>query len=340
MPRQVPHTVTPAVVFPVGSFAAGDPRLCQRLLPADGEPASATLIGAPFDLGVALGGGRPGAAEGPAALRRALTRFGTTYDLEHAIDFDYLALRDAGDLDVVADDSAETHARLTEAVTDVLSRSEVAVVIGGGNDLTFASVKGLSAAVQSIAGVNVDAHFDVREVALGRLTSGTPFRRIIEELAMPGTCLVELGMHGSVNSRAHHAWLLQQGAACWPLSAARQHGVASTLEAELARVGTVARGLFVSIDLDVFAAAYAPGVSAPGSEGLTPEEGRALAFVAGANPQVRLFELMELNPAFDVDDRTARLAALLLCSFFAGLARRRARANTLAPDQTNIEPSR
>jgi formiminoglutamase/guanidinobutyrase len=94
------------------------------------------------------------------------------------------------------------------------------------------------------------------------------------------------------------------------------------LREELERLGRKSDALFVSIDLDVFAAAYAPGVSAPGTEGLTAEEGRALAHAAGRAPKVRLFELMELSPPHDLDQRTARLAALLVCAFLSGLARR------------------
>ena len=99
-------------------------------------------------------------------------------------------------------------------------------------------------------------------------------------------------------------------------------GTANVLAGELHRLAGQAEGLFVSIDLDVFAAAYAPGVSAPGTEGLTAEEGRALAYEAGRAAKVRLFELMELSPPHDTDNRTSRLAALLLHAFLAGVAQR------------------
>ena len=304
-------------------FHPSDPRLFQRLNPWQGEAADAVVVGVPSDEGVVLGGGRAGAAEGPSALRRALRRFGVTYDLEYDTDFDSLRLGDAGDVEVAPGEIARTHDRVTERVGSILDAGAVAIVIGGGNDATFASVRALQLRSSTTGGVNVDAHFDVRPVVDGKLTSGTPYFRIVEELGIAGTRLSELGAHSSVNARAHARWLAEQGIACVPLSKVRELGARQALADELERIERASDALFVSIDLDVFAGAFAPGVSAPGTEGLTPEEGRAIAHAAGRHAQVRLFEIMELCPPHDVDQRTARLAAFLLCAFLSGLARRK-----------------
>ena len=140
---------------------------------------------------------------------------------------------------------------------------------------------------------------------------------------MPGESLVEFGLHGYANSREHLEYAAEQGVRCWTLDRARELGTGSVFDEQLRLLADQAEALFVSVDLDVFAAACAPGVSAPGTEGLTPEEGRQLAFTAGRQPGVRLFELMELNPLFDVDERTSRLAVMLLGAFLAGLSSRR-----------------
>ena len=322
MPYRAPHTVPPEVAFPEPPSHSADPRLAHRFLPWDGHAADAVLLGVPFDLGVTLGGGRPGAARGPTALREALLRFGTTFNAMHQGDFDHLRLADAGDLDVVADEVAATHERLAEVVGGILAAGALPIVVGGGNDATFGSVKALMGSAGSVGGVNVDAHLDMREVVDGRISSGTPYRRILEELGLPGRNLVEFGLHSAVNSRAHWEYASEQDVRCITLDQARKGGMGGALAWQLGALADTADRLFVSIDLDVFAAPFAPGVSAPGTEGLTPEEGRELAFAAGRAPTVGLFELMELNPAFDADGRTSRLAALLLASFLAGLGSR------------------
>lgn len=324
MTNRVPYTVPPEISFPEPLTNPSDPRLKHRFQPWEGQEADVVLIGVPFDEGVTLGGGRPGAAGGPTALRKAILRCGTTFEAERGIDFDHLRLADAGDLEVAADDVAATHERLAEVVTVILDAGAVPISIGGGHDNTFGSVKALMKKYPSVAGINVDAHLDLREVVDGRISSGTPFRRILEELHLSGESLVEFGLHGNVNSRAHMQYAEKHGVKCWTRGQLREQISATIFFKELQELSTHANTLFISIDLDAFAGAYAPGVSAPGMEGLTPEEGRQLAFAAGRHPGVRLFELMELNPLFDIDERTSRLAVLLLCAFLAGLATRKA----------------
>ena len=83
-----------------------------------------------------------------------------------------------------------------------------------------------------------------------------------------------------------------------------------------------AKNLFVSFDLDVLDAAHAPGVSALNPAGWNVREAEAWVRACGADPRVRCFDLMELNPAHDPDGRTARVAAHLFLSFLQGFAQR------------------
>lgn len=311
-----PHLLSPTPA-PLPAADPLDLRLRDRLLPWDGGRRDVLLLGIPSDDGITLGGGRPGAAGGPDAFRRALARFGTTWDAHHELSWEELEVADAGDVDVVPGDVGATHDRVTECAAALLARCERLVVIGGGNDVTFATARALGPGTGTGI-VNVDAHLDVRRVVDGRLTSGTPYRRLIEEHRLPGRNLVEFGVHTHVNARSHHDWVRSRGAACHTLEAVRAAGAAALLARELDRLALAAPRLAVSIDLDVFAAAFAPGVSAPGVEGLTPEEGRQLAWEAGRQRRSRLFELVELSPPHDLDDRTSRLAVMLACAFLAG----------------------
>ncbi|MCH7574292.1 MAG: formimidoylglutamase [Candidatus Marinimicrobia bacterium] len=319
----VPHTTPPAVIFPEDLSRAGDPRLKHRILPWTGDPADVALLGVPYDEGVALNGGRVGAAEGPQAFRQAVLRFGTTYDAGRGLSFDHLTIADAGDLDVIPGDPAGTHQRLSEAVEVITGSGAIPVIIGGGNDATFGSAQGLSLTYGDIGGANIDAHLDMREVIDGVCHSGTPYRRILEELRVPGERIVELGLHSATNSAEHLQYAAEHRVGCWGLEQLREAGPANILNGQLNRLSAGADALFVSIDLDVFSAAFAPGVSAPGTEGLTPGEGRAMAFVAGRHRSVKLFELMEFSPPHDIDQRTGRLAVLLLHAFLSGLASRK-----------------
>ncbi len=74
--------------------------------------------------------------------------------------------------------------------------------------------------------------------------------------------------------------------------------------------------------MDVFDASVAPGVSALNPSGLLPREVEGLIRSAGRYDAVRCFDIMELNPVFDIDGRTARLAAHMFLTFLRGFAER------------------
>jgi arginase family enzyme len=226
-------------------------------------------------------------------------------------------------------------------VAALLARGAVPILIGGGHDLTFAALAALARhAGGPIGGVNIDAHLDVRPVRDGVITSGTPFRRAIESDGLPpgetpfgpfldATHFVVLGPHGNRNARAHIAWLRERGGRLLPLADARRMGAAAAMTTALAWAAG-SGPLYVSLDIDSAAQASAPGCSAPGADGFGPEDLLTFAFLAGREPAVAAFDVMEVNPRFDHDDRTAALAAAALVRFLFGLAARTA-ARPLAP---------
>jgi formiminoglutamase len=182
--------------------------------------------------------------------------------------------------------------------------------IGGGHDLTFAFVRGVARAEPyrgaTLAGVYFDAHLDVR----AEPGSGMPFRALIEQARVHELRVV--GLNPLVNSREHYEWFAEHnGIADGDPHTPPPH-----------RPWPVFGPQFVSFDLDVLDAAFAPGVSALNPAGMTPGVAAAWCYAAGMNRDVACFDIMELNPAYDPEARTARVAAHLLLSFLRGFARR------------------
>ncbi len=286
-----PHTSAP----PWPKETAG--RFAETVRTDSPDGCTVALLGLPDDTGVRMNNGRTGAAGGPAAFRAALARYGTT---EPAA-LKYPRVFDAGD--VMPTGSLEkTHERVTEAALALLDRGLFPIAIGGGHDLTFPFVRAVAQRFPKPTGVYFDAHLDVRETA----GSGMPFRKLVEECEVPA-----LHLHGFrplVNSREHLEWF-------------RHHGGKTHLDSAKVALPK-AKHLFASFDLDVLDAAHAPGVSALNPAGWTVREAEAWVRACGANPAVRCFDLMELNPAHDVDGRTARVAAHLFLAFLQGFASR------------------
>ncbi|MFL5312595.1 MAG: formimidoylglutamase [Myxococcales bacterium] len=296
-----------------------DPRLGDRIASLGSAEShapgpSVAFFGHADDRGVVNGGGRPGAAQGPAELRRFLSRL-TTGD--HG-QLEWLELVDLGDAGAELGDIDQVHSALEEAALAALSSGACVVLLGGGHDGAYASHSALlRAATGPVAAINVDAHLDVRPLRDGLVTSGTPFRRLAERWG-ERYALTELGVQPQHNARAHREWAAAHGFAVLALDEVR--GRVGHAFAEALRMP--AEALAVSLDLDAVEASSAPGVSAPCPDGLAAADLYACARLAGQDPRVRVLDVMELAPPLDVDGRTARLGAAAIWHFLAGVASR------------------
>ncbi|MCG8701660.1 MAG: arginase family protein, partial [Bacteroidales bacterium] len=70
--------------------------------------------------------------------------------------------------------------------------------------------------------------------------------------------------------------------------------------------------IYLSLCLDVFPAAYVPGVSAPAALGLHPELAVELYKTIFSSGKVISTDIAEYNPHYDIDGHTARFVAALI----------------------------
>ncbi|SHJ57796.1 guanidinobutyrase [Hymenobacter daecheongensis DSM 21074] len=295
--------------------------LRELIQPAAALPqAEVCLVGLPLDFGTVLEGGRAGARHAPDAIRRELRRYHKTYNLEHNVSLDHLRIADAGNLDLTSPDHARNHETIRRELAALLRQYPRVVVLGGSHDGTYSTVRGLFDATggQPVGGVNLDAHADVKDKP--EISSGTPFGKLLREGVLAGPRFTEIGLHSNLNTKADIDFLNEQQVTIVPLAHVQQDGMPLYQERALRRA-TAAGPAFVSFDIDGCAEAYAPAVSAPSAEGFTPRQATQAAFLAGQNAQVRLFEVVELNPVFDRDNQTARLAATIITAFLTGVAK-------------------
>jgi formiminoglutamase len=283
-----------------GSFAAPTPSSQQR--GAASRPA--VLLGFASDEGVRRNKGRPGAALAPAALRSALGPLAFHLDRE---------VSDAGDIVVSDADLEGGQTRAGLAITAMLDAGRLTVVLGGGHETAFASYLGLagSGAVrggQRLGILNLDAHFDLREEPVP--SSGTPFLQMAEAEAAAGREFryAVVGISEPNNTAAL-------------FGTARRLGVRHLLDEDCAaeRVRTFVAEfmdavdvLYLTIDLDVLPASVAPGVSAPAAYGVPLPVISAVCRQVAESGKLLHLDVAELNPEFDIDGRTATVAARLV----------------------------
>ncbi|EGR0353181.1 formimidoylglutamase [Vibrio vulnificus] len=279
------------------------------------KPYGASLLGFACDAGVARNKGRIGAKKSPDLIRRALANLAwhsqqPLYDLGTVVCDDDLL------------ESSQQHC--AKIIADVLPSSPV-ITLGGGHEVAWASFSGLARYVEKhhpekapkIGIINFDAHFDLRAFSSSqadvKLSSGTPFNQIQHYCQQQGwdfhyACL---GVSKASNTRALferaeqlNVWFVEDK----DLGSVNHDYHLTQLQHFIDDCDY----LYLTIDLDVFPAATAPGVSAPAARGvsydnLAPFLDRILAH----RDKLMLADIAEYNPTYDVDSQTARLAARL-----------------------------
>lgn len=270
--------------------------------PTAGRPA--VILGFASDEGVFRNKGRTGAVRAPAAIRAALGPLAFQLDRD---------VSDAGDVVVSAGALEAGQARAGQAIAAMLDAGRLTVVLGGGHETAYASYLGLarSRALRSgqrLGILNLDAHFDLREEPLP--SSGTPFRQMAEAEAAAGREFryAVVGISEPNNTRALFRTADRLGV---------QHLLDEDCTAERAKafVADFLAGidvLYLTIDLDVLPASVAPGVSAPAAYGVPLPVISAVCRQVVESGKLLHADVAELNPEFDIDGRTAKVAARLV----------------------------
>lgn len=311
--------MTDSVLDPLAGLRARpdarDPRAPTLLRPwTDGEPLDGrtVVLGFPYDGGIPS---RPGARFGPRAIREALASFGT-YDGERHVQ----PALDLGDVALPTMNGADAHAVIEQAARQVFAAGARPVFLGGDHGITGSIIRGLAAARPDIglAIVNVDAHLDVREYDdEAHLSSGTPFRRAMETPIVDGRHVAMIGIRRFANSQVYLDFAASEGVHLSTVEDVEAHGAVTVSRAALYRATTGASALYLSIDMDAADTAFAPGVSAPGTGGLSAREMIDIVRTVAADPRLVAADIMETSPPYDPDGRTARLAARLLLEILA-----------------------
>ncbi|WP_373947904.1 formimidoylglutamase [Vibrio pomeroyi] len=282
------------------------------------------LVGFASDAGVARNKGRVGAKQAPNLIRQALANMAWHSDAHIA---------DLGDVECNDSQLEVSQKQCASVIANALSTNKV-ITLGGGHEVAWASFQGLAEHLHKaqperkpkIGIVNFDAHFDLREfesdIADVKPSSGTPFNQISDychthQWPFHYACL---GVSAASNTKAL-------------FNKADQLGVWYEHDRDITQVNQIAQlvklqkfiaecdYLYLTIDLDVFPAATAPGVSAPAARGVSYEAlAPFLEQIFKHSEKLIIADIAEYNPDYDVDGQTARLAARLCWDIASAMA--------------------
>jgi formiminoglutamase len=309
------HFLAPAVT--IRATSPEDPRLGHlvgRDISADRWPLVA-IIGFPCDDGVRRNSAREGASAAPDAIREALYRL--TPDEDPAFTQVLARTADFGNL-ALATDLLTSQDRLGRVVAACLTHNTIPLMLGGGHETGYGHFLGYVHAGRDVAAINWDAHPDVRPLIDGTGHSGSVFRQALEHESKRCVGYTVAGLQPHSVSAAHLAYV-------------RDHGGRTVWRRELslevidrlygAKAGK-ASSMLASFDTDVVDQAFAPGVSAPSTGGITTDLWLHAAYRAGSSPHVHSIDLSEMNPRYDRDGQTARLLAVTVWNVLKGVVAR------------------
>ncbi len=272
------------------------------------SPNNFVLHGFAVDEGVRRNKGRIGAAKAPDIIRKNMSNFPVVSPDFKLLDFGNITSEDQN--------LEKTQENLAEKVSKILQKNGKSIVLGGGHEVTFAHYSGVKKAFpnQKIGIINLDAHFDNREPENGvGASSGTGFWQIAQE--------------GEIHSL--HIGIQKNSNTLQLFDTAHQFGMKYILADEiffenLPKIYHQIDELILSVDqlylticMDVFNASIAPGVSAAAYNGIFADA-TFLHFYRHILKSEKLvgLDVAEVNPDFDIAERTARLAASLVNEWF------------------------
>ena len=294
--------------------------------------AAVSLIGAPTDVGA----GARGASMGPEALRVA--------GLQPALESHGLAVFDRGNLSGPANpwqppeqgyrhlpEVVEWNQRVFDAVYTELRRGHLPILMGGDHCLGLGSISAVARHCantgQTLRVLWLDAHADFNTSAL------TPSGNVH---GMPVACLcgfgpkelVEIGGHVPAISpkwvrqigirsvdEGEKRFVHEQNIEVFDMRYIDEMGMRAAMELALALMDANTH-LHVSFDVDFLDPDIAPGVGTTVRGGPTYREAQLCMEMIADTGRLGSLDVMELNPALDVRNRTAEVAVDLIESLF------------------------
>lgn len=288
------------------------PRMTDLIIPQG--PGDVALLGAPMEA-KSVTPGRYDLA--PGVIRETLRRF-STYDVETRQELK-LRIFDAGDVPVRGVSPEEGFAPVREAVERCTSGHPLTLLLGGHNAITRPAAHGLGVPLGRIGLITLDAHFDLRDTDEG-LINGNPIRALLED-GLPGANIYQIGLAPFANTSAMHRIAEQAGIGLQTIVDCKRRGIVVILQEALRRLVHL-DAVMVDFDIDVIDRSQCPGAPGARPGGMAVDMFFHAARFLGAQPQVRLVDLSEFDPALDVSDITALTAGRWACEVLAGFSAR------------------
>lgn len=285
-----------------------------------------------------LGADRRGVDMGPSAVRVA--------DLNARLSALGYEVTDAGNIPVrnpemlsvthgnakYLPEIAEACQKLADQVEAALESGSIPIVLGGDHSIAIGSVGGLSAfhhkRNQKVGVIWFDAHGDMNtpESSPSGNIHGMPFAAILGRGAKELTHISGFGpkvepedcvLIGARSVDPEEAVALRaSGIRVVTMRELDERGMSAVMDEAMWLASRRTAGFHVTMDMDFVDPDFAPGVGTPVPGGPTYRESHLAMEKVADSGKMLSFELTEINPVFDVSNKTAELGVQLILSAF------------------------
>jgi len=252
----------------------------------------------------------------PQAVRTALARY-STFSTSSSVDLQGNSFIDLGD--IASPDGVEGLKRVKNALSRVLLNNQLLIALGGDNSITYSAASCLWRDLSNVGLITFDAHHDLRD----GYSNGSPVWQLIQA-GLPGKNIVQIGIADFANSAEYSKRARENGITVISRADIRNGKIGDAVAKALKIAGTGGREIYVDLDVDVCDRSVVPACPASMPGGISADELRQAAFLVGADSRVRAIDITEIDASLDSpDQRTVRLAALLVLEASAGFATRK-----------------
>lgn len=255
------------------------------------SPNDVALLGVPFD---AYSSHLKGAADAPAAIRNMMLCGSANSSTELGIELGKnQQIVDLGDLSWKED--SEAFGVIDKAINDIAALGGKPLTFGGDHSITFPIIKALANYHSEITILHFDAHPDLYDILGGNpLSHACPFARIMENNL--ASRLIQVGIRTLNKHQREQAERFN----------VEIHEMTHYKGHEAIKINGP---VYITIDIDALDPAFAPGVSHHEPGGLSVRQ--ILDVIHHLDVPIIGADIVEYNPARDINDMTAMVATKL-----------------------------
>jgi agmatinase len=236
-----------------------------------------------------------GPAQAPALIRKALFSDSMNLFSENGVSIENEMIRDEGDFEI------KEYFDIERITREHLGKGNKILSLGGDHSVTFPIIKAYHDNFPKLDILHIDAHADLyHEYEGDPYSHACPFARIMENgfaVRLVQVGIRTLNPHQSAQAKKYKVEIQEM-----------RH-------LEKMSIPKFKNPLYISLDMDGFDPAFAPGVSHHEPGGLSSRQ--VIDIIQNINTEVVGADIVEYNPDRDENDMTAYLAAKMMKELLA-----------------------